>query len=81
MSGAGKMTDSWESICVVKQVKWKKNKGKSKRWFIQMGNDSKKMKRGRVRVTIKETKKRLVVCPAVKYELDKEGENLVNDIH
>lgn len=44
-----------------------------------MGTDSKKMKRGRV--TIKETKKRLVVCPAVKYELDKEGENLVNDIH
>lgn len=29
MSGADKMTDRWESTCVVKQVKWKKKQGRN----------------------------------------------------
>ena len=46
-----------------------------------MGNGSKKLKRGKVRVTITATKNRLVVYPAVKYQLGKEGENHVNKVH
>lgn len=65
------MTDGWESIYVLKQVKWKENKAKSKRQCSQMGNGTENLKGGKVRVTIKATKKRPVVYPAVKYELDK----------
>lgn len=36
-----------------------------------MGNGTENLKGGKVRVTIKATKKRPVVYPAVKYELDK----------
>lgn len=41
------MTNSWESICVVKQVKWKKNKVKGKRQYVQVGNQQEaEMKKG-----------------------------------
>lgn len=46
-----------------------------------MQNGSEKLKWGKVRVAIKATKKRLVEYPAVKYELGKEDEYHVNNVH
>lgn len=72
------MTDSWESICVVKQVKGKKKQSRNPesmypnrkwQWEAQM-REGESDNQGH----------RYVVHPAVKYELDKEGENHVNNI-
>lgn len=73
------MTDSWESICVVKQMKGK-TKQKPRVSVFQIANSSEKLKWGKVRVTIKVIE-RHVGHPAVEYELDKGGENRMNNIH